>query len=186
MFFYTLLILATVYHNAPIQHAPPQYNKPIAGISTVVNNAEPEDLQEAIPTKVVKKKKVKKQSIYTNEEISYLERLVEAEATGGDAEAKRNVASVVINRVKSKDFPNKIIEVINQKSQFSPTSDGRIWSVTVTDETRAAVKYVLQNGPTNQGLFFCNSADVKNLQTLQWFSTLEYITTDSIGHSFYK
>lgn len=168
----------------------------IAGITTILDNPVKEIRDEAPQEKKTTKKKVKKAkaketalSKYTDEEISYFERLVEAEATGGDIESKKNVASVVINRVHSDRFePDTIVGVINQKNptQFSPTSDGRIWKVTVTDDTRAAVKYVLENGPTTSALYFCNYRDVKNLQTQAWFRRLTYLFTDDVGHSFYK
>lgn len=125
----------------------------------------------------------------SNSEITILERITEAEATGGSIEAKMNVANVILNRVKSDRFPNSVESVVFQKNptQFSPTSDGRYWSVTVTKETKEAVKRALTEEDTIKGaLYFCNPKDVKNLKTQAWFKKLTYIGKDASGHSFYR
>ena len=118
-------------------------------------------------------------------EKEVLYRIVEAEATGECIEAKKNVASVILNRVHSKDFPNTITGVVFQKHQFSPIGDKRYWSVEVTEETIHAVDEIFEKGVTTEALFFVNlnntSRKMKN-----WFRKLEYLFTDPSGHSFYK
>jgi N-acetylmuramoyl-L-alanine amidase len=118
-------------------------------------------------------------------EKEVLYRIVEAEATGKCIEAKKNVASVILNRVHSKDFPNTITGVVFQKHQFSPIGDKRYWSVEVTEETIQAVDEVVKHGTTTEALYFVNlnntSQKMKN-----WFKKLEYLFTDPSGHSFYK
>lgn len=124
--------------------------------------------------------------VYTNEDIEILERIVEAECTGGDIDSKKNVASVIINRTKDSNFPNTIEEVVFQKRQFSPITDGRYWSVSVADETKEAVEDVIASGVTNKAIYFANISIVKSKKNKDWFGTLEYLFTDSIGHSFYR
>ncbi len=80
-------------------------------------------------------------------------RIVEAEATGGDMKSKILVANVVINRVKSSDFPNTLTEVIYQGNgqQFQPIMDGRFYSVTVSQSTVEAVERALAGEDYSQG-----------------------------------
>lgn len=82
-------------------------------------------------------------------------RCVEAEATDGTYEQKINVASCILNRVKSKEWPNTIHEVIFQKGQFAVISDKRFWSVRVTNETKEACWESLLHGCTHNCQFFC-------------------------------
>lgn len=107
------------------------------------------------------------------EDYYSLLQIVEAEATGGDMKSKILVADVVLNRVEDERFPDTIYDVIWQQEggapQFSPTADGRIHSVTITDETIEAVDRALAGEDYSQGaLFFVarSSADKRNVE---WF-----------------
>ncbi|MFP3498476.1 cell wall hydrolase, partial [Pseudomonas sp. SIMBA_059] len=80
------------------------------------------------------------ETIITNKnERDLLTRIVHAEAEGESHEGKVAVALVVLNRVDSKDFPNTITDVIYQKGQFSPVSNGRINTITPTNASVVAV-----------------------------------------------
>lgn len=96
----------------------------------------------------------------TEDEFEMLCRITEAEATGGTIEQKRNVASCILNRVNSSDWPNTIEGVIFQNNgkvyQFSPISDGRYYSVVITDETKEAVQLTLEEGILHDCIFFCS------------------------------
>lgn len=83
-------------------------------------------------------------------------RIVEAEATGGTLEQKVNVAVCVLNRCFSDEWPDSIEEVVFQKKQFSPVSDGRYYSVEITDSSREAVRKLLKKGLTHDCIFFCS------------------------------
>ena len=69
---------------------------------------------------------------------------MEAEATDKDEKSKILVANVILNRVRSKEFPNSIESVVFQRAygkvQFSPTADGRYESVRITKSTKRSVK----------------------------------------------
>lgn len=128
---------------------------------------------------------------FTDKEINMIERLVEAEATGGNLYDKMNVANVIYNRYFSDDFPDTIEGVVFQKTgkyyQFSPIGDKRYYKVEVTQETKEAVyKAFMEPDTTDGALFFCNERDVKNNSFKKWFKSLELIMKDDIGHSFYK
>lgn len=123
---------------------------------------------------------------FTDEEIEILERIVEAECTDCSIESKMNVASVIINRVISLDFPDDIKNVVFEDGQFSPISDKRYWKVEITDETIKAVKNVIKDGVTDKrAIIFCNKNDVKNNSYLKWFNELNYLFTDDSEQSFY-
>lgn len=55
-----------------------------------------------------------------------LARIIHAEAKGEPYAGKVAVATVILNRVDDDAFPNSIREVIYQKGQFEPVSNGEI------------------------------------------------------------
>ena len=85
-------------------------------------------------------------SSYSPEDYRVLLRIVQAEAGGCDIKGKILVANVILNRVASEEFPDTITEVVYEKRQFSPVSDGSINRCQVAEETveavdRASVSY---------------------------------------------
>lgn len=122
----------------------------------------------------------------STEDYDNLLRIVEAEATGKDVEAKMMVACVVLNRVKDSRFPDTISKVVWDRSadgsaQFTPTVDGRFYSVAVTDGTREAVGRVIAGEDNSQGaMFFVSGSGNRS-----WFDAhLKYLF-DCGGHYFY-
>lgn len=63
---------------------------------------------------------------FTDEEVNLLAATVYCEAGNQSYEGKLAVANVVLNRIKSPQFPNTMKEVLYQKGQFSPASSGRL------------------------------------------------------------
>lgn len=122
---------------------------------------------------------------YDIEELKVFQRLVAAETTGGDFESKCNVASVIWNRLHSQNYPDNIIDVIYEKDgsvQFTPTYDGRIDTVEVTDDDILAVEYTYMFGST---AYDCIAFD--NVKGNSWNKNkLEMVFTDSINHTFYR
>lgn len=118
-------------------------------------------------------------------ELKVFQRLVAAEATGGDFESKCNVASVVWNRLHSTKYPNNIIDVIYERNgsvQFTPTYDGRIDTVEVTEDDVLAIEYTYMFGST---AYDCIAFDnVKGSSFNK--NKLEIVFTDSINHTFYR
>lgn len=113
------------------------------------------------------------ETIITNKnERDLLTRIVHAEAEGESHEGKVAVALVVLNRVDSKDFPNTITDVIYQKGQFSPVSNGRINTITPTNASVVAVNEALEKRYIDrQSLFFYNPA----IATSRWLDTRETV-----------
>ena len=118
-------------------------------------------------------------------ELKVFQRLVAAETTGGDFESKCNVASVVWNRLYSEKYPNNIIDVIYQRNgsvQFTPTYDGRIDTVEVTEDDVLAIEYTYMFGST---AYDCIAFD--NVKSSSWNKNkLEVVFTDNINHTFYR
>ena len=63
---------------------------------------------------------------------------------------------VIINRVRRKDFPDTITDVIFQGNgqQFQPVMDGRFYTVNVTESTVEAVDRALYGEDYSQGATF--------------------------------
>jgi N-acetylmuramoyl-L-alanine amidase len=80
----------------------------------------------------------------TAQEVLLLQKIVMAEAEGEPYEGKVAVANVVLNRLRSANFPDTIREVIYQKSQFSPVANGRLKRVHPNAETVKAVNEALK------------------------------------------
>lgn len=95
------------------------------------------------------------------EELKILHKIVEAEAGNEDMTGKMLIANVILNRVNSDRFPDTIKEVVYQrqhgKVQFSPTIDGRLDSVKVTQETVDAVDRVLHGEDNSNGALYFRS-----------------------------
>ncbi len=62
---------------------------------------------------------------YTNRDVKVLSSIIFCEAGNQSYTGKLAVGIVVMNRVKSKKFPNTVEKVIRQKGQFSPVRQGK-------------------------------------------------------------
>ncbi|MFW6035815.1 MAG: cell wall hydrolase [Halothermotrichaceae bacterium] len=108
--------------------------------------------------------------------------LIYAESRGESLEGQIAVGAVVLNRVESVDFPNTIREVIYQKEQFTPITNGQIDLIPNSNAYRAADMALSGEDPSLGALFFYNP---KKARTLDWLSTRK--TTIRIGdHIFAK
>ncbi|KOO50521.1 cell wall hydrolase [Priestia koreensis] len=117
-----------------------------------------------------------------NEEKELLARLVEAEAKGEPHAGKVAVATVVLNRVDSSDFPNSISEVINQPGAFSPVSNGAINQPASDDSKRAVDEAFANRGATQNGaLFFYNPQTAQD----EWIKSRQ-VTAVIGNHVFAK
>lgn len=163
--------------------------------NTTYNQSTVENKSEVVEQSATKQETVHQevaQSVPTTtvageSEYEMLCRIVEAEATGQDTEAKLIVANVILNRVKSSQFPNSIEGVIFQHRgrvyQFSPISDGRYYSVRVTDSTREAVNRAMAGEDNSQGALYFVSPKYGNTS---WFDRNLNFLFYYGGHNFYK
>lgn len=155
-------------------------------------------LQVQLAAKINLEKQVKEKPVYvpgtthevTTRERSILERIVEAEATDKDRKSKILVANVILNRVRSEEFPDSIEAVVfqreNGKVQFSPTADGRYDSVHVTESTKESVERALEGEDYSEGALYFVEKTIANPKNVSWFEqSLTRLFTYE-GHSFYK
>lgn len=131
-------------------------------------------------------KKAASRKAVSDDDYQVLLRIVQAEAGVCDEKGKILVANVVLNRVKSQEFPNSVRGVVYEPSQFSPVSDGSINSVKVTEETKECVNRALEGEDYSDGaLYFMNRRGSRS-RAVSWFdSHLTYLFRHQ-NHEFFK
>lgn len=122
---------------------------------------------------------------YNQGDLYWLSRIINAESEGESLTGKIAVGNVVLNRVRSKDFPNTIYEVIfDQKGgvQFTPVANGSIYKEP-NEESVIAAKICLEDYKLSNKniLFFLNPT----ISTSTWVpNNRDFVMT--IGrHDFY-
>ena len=109
----------------------------------------------------------------TDTDYDNLLHIVEAEAGTEDIKGRVLIANVIMNRVANEEFPDTISGVIldqrNGIPQFSPVYDGKFYQVTVTDETREAVKQALEGTDYSEGALFFIQRAAAEKQNVSWF-----------------
>lgn len=127
--------------------------------------------------KIVKEVALKKVKI-NESEIYLLAQIIHSEAKGEPYEGKIAVGNVVLNRVKSNQFPNSIKGVIYQKGQFQPVSNGSI-NNKPSDESIKAARESYEKNLVGEALYFYNP----KLTNDSWIRTRKVI--NKIGnHNF--
>lgn len=91
---------------------------------------------------------------FTEKEKYMLAKIAMAEAEGCRIKAKELVIHTVLSRIESDMFPNTVEEVIFQKNQFTPISDGRWNRVEPNEECWQALENVLSSSESKDILFF--------------------------------
>ena len=105
-----------------------------------------ESNKESEKRKKQNKKKKQKNSVVSNKDVLNLARIIQAENGGHeDDEALLLTGIVVINRVKSKYYPDTIMGVISQKGQYSTYADGKFWNEPSKRSMRIAKKILKTN-----------------------------------------
>lgn len=125
----------------------------------------------------------------SDEDYNTLLKIVEAEAGGEDMKGKILVANVIFNRVKSPQFPSTVTDVVWENvagsPQFSPTADGRIYTVTVSEETREAVNRAIDGEDYSQGALFFVEEAYADKGNVAWFKKdLKFLFKYGV-HDFY-
>ena len=100
------------------------------------------------------------------------------------------VAGVVLNRVNNENFPDTVEEVVFQNEngtyQFSPVANGSYYSVTVSEETKAAVDKVLEGEDITDGALYFAARKYADADKMKWFDcSLEKLFIYG-GHEFFK
>lgn len=118
----------------------------------------------------------------TNDDINLMAKIVYAESCAEPYEGKVAVASVILNRVKDKAFPDNIEDVIMQKSAFSCVRDGQIKANPDENCYRAVMDALRGKDPTNNAVFFYNP----KIATCNWMKNISKKNYKKIGnHVFF-
>ena len=123
---------------------------------------------------------------YSDEDLLWLARIIEAEASGESYEGKVAVGNVILNRVDSKEFPNTIYGVIFEYykniPQFSPVAEGTIYNKPSEESIKAAKDALNGVRPVGNSTYFFNPS--KSAGT--WIVKNKTYVTKIGGHSFYN
>lgn len=123
-------------------------------------------------------------SFYNERDLYWLSRIIEAESGSEPLEGKIAVGDVVLNRVKSDEYPDTVYDVIfdnNYGVQFTPTANRTIYN-TPSAESVAAAKICLEGvSVVGDSLYFLNPDTSSSTWIIR---NCKYVMTIG-GHSFY-
>ena len=118
----------------------------------------------------------------SEESQTMLMKIAMAEAGGEDLTGKALVMNVVINRIRDKEFPDTVEEVIFQQGQFSPISDGRYYDMIPDQDCEKALYMVVNGWDESQGATYFRT----NVHESTWHSeALQKLFTHG-NHTFFK
>ena len=128
-------------------------------------------------------------TVMSDDDYETLLRIVEAEAGGEDLKSRILVANVILNRVKDHRFPDTVTEVVwdqsNGAAQFSPTEDGRINTVEISEMTKESVRQVLEGLDYAQGALFFVAKDQAWESNVDCFESDLKLLFKHGDHAFY-
>ena len=175
----------------PTQSTKPQTQKPTQSVTTKpVQKPSGTTSPQSKPvtgwnvTLTQAKKMVKADRAYNYEDLYWLSRIISAEAKGESFTGQIGVGTVVLNRVRSKQFPNSVKGVVFDKkygTQFTPVSNGTIYH-TPTQSAVVAAKMCLDGYTLSDSvLYFLNPA----ISTSSWIQNHRKYAFRIGNHEFY-
>ena len=140
-----------------------------------------EETTQENPDKHISKDVLKKENVsqfmISDEEKDLLARLVEAEAKGESYEGKVAIATVVLNRVDSSEFPDTVTdvvyEVVGSAYAFSPVQNGEINKPASEEAKKAVNEAFTKNDRLNNAIYFYNP----EIATDDWIRSREIVKT---------
>ena len=121
---------------------------------------------------------------YTKDEIFWLGRIIEAESSGEPANGKVAVGNVILNRVKSNEFPNTIYTVIFDRThgvQFEPIMNGSIYNTPSSESMISAKRALRGENIAGNSLYFLNPRTAAN----SWIANNRPYYMTIHNHDFY-
>ncbi|MFW5996006.1 MAG: cell wall hydrolase [Halanaerobiaceae bacterium] len=112
-------------------------------------------------------------SDFSQEDMDLLATIIHAEARGEPLSGQIAVGAVVLNRLKSPEFPNNIRKIIYQSDQFTSVRDGQIDLQPNDTAYEAAKKAIEGEDPSQDSLYFYNPRKADS----SWLFTLPVNTT---------
>jgi len=122
---------------------------------------------------------------YVEDEVYWLSRIIYAEAGAEPFDGQIAVGNVVLNRVRSKSYPNTIYGVIFDRkygTQFSPVSFGTIYQKPTASAVIAAKICLEGYSLSDEVLFFLNP----RIATNNWIVRARPYAFTIGNHDFYK
>ena len=122
--------------------------------------------------------------VYREDEIYWLSRIINAEAGGEPLKGKIAVGNVILNRVRSSQFPNTIYSVIFDKKygvQFAPTSNGTVYKTPNAESIIAAKMCIEGYSLSTDVLYFVNPQKSPS----NWISNNRPYAFTVANHAFY-
>ncbi len=112
------------------------------------------------------------QGDFTSSEVYLLAKTIYAEGRGEPYTGQVAIGAVVLNRVRSDDFPNTVSGVVYQKHAFTAVSDGQI-NLTPNDTAMKAARDAISGwDPTGGALYYYNPA----IATSAWIFDRQTVT----------
>lgn len=134
---------------------------------------------EGAGIKITDSKEVASRGNNREDDLYWLSRIIHAEAQGEPYEGKVAVGNVILNRIKSSDFPNTLYGVVFDKqfgyTQFSPVIDGSIYNTPNSESINAAKAALNGERPIGDALYFLNPRKATNfwiVQNRKFFMTI--------------
>lgn len=124
-------------------------------------------------------------STYDADAIYWLSRIIEAEAGGEPFNGKVAVGEVILNRVKSEEFPNTIWSVIFDTKfgiQFEPVANGTIYNTPSSESIKAAKTALNGSNYVGDCLYFLNPT----IASSNWIVKNREFYTTIANHDFYS
>ncbi len=125
------------------------------------------------------------EQVYNSSDIYWLSKIISAEAGGEPMKGKMAVGNVILNRMRSSQFPNTIYGVIFDKKygvQFAPVSNGTIYKA-ADEESVIAAKICYEGySLSSEILYFINP----KLSPSNWITKNRPYAFTINNHSFYK
>lgn len=123
-------------------------------------------------------------SFYNENDLLWLSRIIYAESNTEPFDGKIAVGNVVLNRVRSNEFPSSVYGVIfdtKYGTQFTPVENGSIYN-TPSDECVIAAKICLEGYTvSNSILYFMDAKTASNM----WTANNRKFAFSIGNHSFY-
>lgn len=95
---------------------------------------------------------------FTEEDVLWLSRIIEAESRSGSLNKKIAVANVVLNRVADPRFPNTVYGVIFAHNQFTPTRYNSFLSLVPSETSVIAAKRALMGVVVAEDCLYFNNS----------------------------
>jgi len=143
---------------------------------TIVNIQTEQKINQPTP---IKKASSKLLVQLDEKEFKYFVHVIHAEAGGEPFEGQVAVGAVLLNRIRSGEFPKNLTANIFRRGEFESVSNGHIWSEPNASAYHAAELALKGWDPTNGALYFFNPAKSSS----HWIWTR--VVTHKIGQHWF-